>query len=185
MNKFTIEYSEYHIAGLIQEHFPKQSNFSVSIPLTRQQKYYDLLIYSAETKKSLTIQVKSSRTYIHNIKEKKEGKYDYYAWLNNFKISEYSDYYFIFISYPIFDRKTFRPKTNYGIKILVFDKVEMEDLLSNVKTKKGTQDRFFGFGFNMEEEKVFGTRGFSHMSKMDVTKNLFENKVKSLKLQML
>jgi hypothetical protein len=65
MNKFSIEYPEFHIAGQLQKDFPRSENFSVSIPLSRQQKYYDLLLHSSNNRKSLTIQVKSSRTYIN------------------------------------------------------------------------------------------------------------------------
>ena len=62
MNQFSIDYPEYHIAGLLQKEFPKQSNYSMSIPLSRQQKYYDLLLHNGNNKRCLTIQVKSSRT---------------------------------------------------------------------------------------------------------------------------
>jgi len=94
MNQFSIEYPEYHIAKLLQKEFPKKNNYSVSIPLSRQQKYYDLLLYNTNNRKCLTIQVKSSRTYI---KEKSpKHRFNYYAWLNNFKkTNPFTDYYFL------------------------------------------------------------------------------------------
>ncbi len=179
MNKFSVEYPEYHIAGLLQKDFSKGNNFSVSIPLSRQQKYYDLLLHNANNRKCLTVQVKSSRTYVHTeTDEKALTAYNYYSWLNNFQtVNSYTDFYFIFISFPLFDSTTFRPKTALGIKILVFDNSEMTSLLSNVKTKKGTTDRFFGFGFNIDDQRIFGTRGFLQNPRQEFTNNLYENKM--------
>lgn len=110
MNKFSIEYPEYNIAGLLQDDFSKTNNFSVSIPLSRQQKYYDLLLHNANNKKCLAIQVKSSRTYINTNTTDNPNDYNYYAWLNNFQANTFSDFYFIFISYPLFDTTTFSPR---------------------------------------------------------------------------
>jgi hypothetical protein len=182
VNKFSIEYPEYHIAGLIQDDFPKANNFSVSIPLSRQQKYYDLLLHNANNKKCLAIQVKSSRTYVNTDTTDDLNDYNYYAWLNNFQVNTYSDYYFIFISFPLFDTTTFRPKTALGTKILVFDTNEMTNLLANIRnTKSGNPDKFFGFGFNMNEDKIFGTRGFNINPRQEFTNNLYENKIDQIR----
>jgi len=48
MNYFSIDYPEYHIAGLLQKDFKKQNNFSVNIPMSRQQKHYDLFLFNAK-----------------------------------------------------------------------------------------------------------------------------------------
>lgn len=181
MNKFSIEYPEYHIAGLLQDYFPKSGNYSVSIPLSRQQKYYDLLLHNANNKKCLAIQVKSSRTYVRTETTDAQNEYNYYAWLNNFHINTFSDFYFIFISYPLFDTVTFRPKTALGIKILVFDTNEMTTLFANIRTtRSGNPDKFFGFGFNIGEEGVYGTRGFTINPRLEFTDNLFQNKLHQL-----
>ncbi len=182
MNQFSIDYPEYHIAGLLQKEFPKQSNFSMSIPLSRQQKYYDLLLHNGNNKKCLTFQVKSSRTYIFADADT-SVHYNYYAWLNNFKTANnFSDYYFIFISFPLFDTKTFRPKTAFGTKILVFDNNEMSTLLANInRTKKGHPDKFFSFGFNIGDNRIFGERGFPKSPRKEFTDNLYENKIAGIK----
>ncbi|MEZ4200803.1 MAG: hypothetical protein R3B69_04485 [Candidatus Paceibacterota bacterium] len=44
MSTFTIPFPEYDIADILQKQFPKKENFSVAIPLSRQQKFYDLLL---------------------------------------------------------------------------------------------------------------------------------------------
>ena len=181
MNHFSIDYAEYHIAGLLQNDFKKQNNFSINIPISRQQKYYDLLLFNGNKNKCLTIQVKSSRTYIYpNADTIKQ--YHYYAWLNSFNIdNNYSDYYFIFISFPSFDTKTFRPKTGFGTNILIFEKEEMKDILSNIKkTKKGTPDKFFSFCFNIDDNRIFGDRGFDIIPRKDFTDNLYQNKISSV-----
>ena len=91
MSTFTIPFPEYDIANILQKEFPKKDNFSVAIPLSRQQKFYDLLLINGESKKSVTIQVKSSRTYLGSEK----SEYQYYSWLNYFDIKDnYSDFYF-------------------------------------------------------------------------------------------
>jgi hypothetical protein len=129
----------------------------------------------------LTIQVKSSRTYIFPNADTTKN-FHYYAWLNNFNVvGNYSDYYFIFISFPSFDTKTFRPKTGFGTNILVFDNYEMSTLLNNIKkTKSGTADKFFSFCFNIGDDKIFGERGFIKNPRAEFTKNLYENKISSI-----
>ncbi len=182
MNHFSIDYSEYHIAGLLQNDFKKLDNFSINIPMSRQQKHYDLLLFNGNNGKCLTIQVKSSRTYIFPSADT-ESKFHYYAWLNSFNIdNNYSDFYFIFISFPSFDIKTFRPKTGFGTNVLVFDKDEMKFLLNNIKkTKKGTIDKFFSFCFNIGDTRVFGDRGFSVNPRKEFTSDLYQNKIASIK----
>jgi len=184
MNKFSIDYPEYHIAGHLQKDFPKTGNYSVSIPLSRQQKYYDLLLHNGNNKKCLTIQVKSSRTYVNTeIDDTTLTDYNYYAWLNNFQnTNPFTDFYFIFISYPLFDTTTFKPKTASGVKILVFDNIEMANLFANIKlTRSGNPDKFFGFGFNMDDNHIWGTRGFNQNPRQEFTSNVYQNKVPALR----
>jgi hypothetical protein len=178
MNHFTIDYSEYYIAEQFQKDFPKSQNYSVSIPLSRQQKYYDLLLHNGNNKKSIAIQVKSSRTYINHVAD-----FPYYGWLNNFSITNnHSDFYFIFLSYPIFDLKTFRPKTSFGVLLLVFGNEEMATLLANInKTKAGNADKFFAFVFDIEAKRIYGDRGFEKNPRREFTSNLYHNKLNQIK----
>jgi len=180
MSTFTIQFPEYDIANILQEEFPKKENFSVAIPLSRQQKFYDLLLINGESKKTITIQVKSSRTW----PGKKNEPHQYYSWLNYFDIkNNYSDFYFVYMTYPSFD-KNFRPGAKWERKILVFNQKEMLELLGNVKTKKGTQEKFFSFGFNTTDSKIYGARGFSHLGKKEFSRNLLQNKISELKVKL-
>lgn len=181
MSTFTIQFPEYDIANILQEEFPKKENFSVAIPLSRQQKFYDLLLINGESKKTITIQVKSSRTW----PGKKNETHQYYSWLNYFDIKDnYSDFYFVYMTYPSFD-KNFRPGAKWERKILVFNQKEMLELLGNVKTKKGTQEKFFSFGFNATDGKIYGARGFSHLGEKEFSGNLLQNRITELKRKLI
>ncbi len=174
---FTIPFPEYDIAKTLQGKFPKKENFSVAIPLSRQQKFYDLLLVNGLKKKMVTVQVKSSRIYLG----KEKDEYQYYSWFNNFDIKKnYSDYYFLYMIYPLFD-KNFKPRAKWDKKILVFSKDEMVKLLQNVKTKSGKRDSFFSFGFNMFDSKICGVRGFVNSDKKEFSRNLLEYKLGEIK----
>jgi len=188
MNRFSIEYPEFHISNTLSEYFKKKDDFSISIPLNRQQKHYDLLLFKADNKKCMTIQVKSSRTWM-NFKKKKRSKktqYNFESWIQNFSnkyghVSDLVDYFFIFITYPEFDTETFRPKTKFNVKTLVFKNSEMNSLFQNIKrTKSGNPERFFGFGFNIAQTSIYGSRGLDHLPNIDYTNHLFENRIEEL-----
>jgi hypothetical protein len=169
---FTIPFPEYDIAIILQEKFPKEHHFSVAIPVSRQQKFYDLLVVNGKSGKSVTIQVKSSRVYYNSKKE----DYQYYSWHKCFDVRDnYSDFYFFYITYPLVDRK-FRPCAKWDTKILVFTKKEMVELLQNLKTEKGKKMRhFFEFRISPTDDKVRGGLGFHY--KGDFTRNLLENRL--------
>ncbi len=181
MSTFTIPFPEYDIANILQKEFAKKDSFSVAIPLSRQQKFYDLLLVNGQTKKSVTIQVKSSRTWLGLGKQ----EYQHYSWLNHFDIKDnYSDFYFVYMTYPLLD-KNFHPGAKWDRKILVFNQKEMLELLGNVKTKAGKQGRFFGFGFNNRDNEIYSTLGFSHLGLQNFSKNLLKNKLAEIKKKLV
>jgi hypothetical protein len=104
MSTFTLPYPEYDIANLLQETFQKKNGFSVSIPLSRQQKGFDLLLVNEKNKKVITIQVKSSRTYLST---KDTYEFEFYSWFNVFDIKDnVSDFYFLYMPYQIPNTKS-------------------------------------------------------------------------------
>ena len=168
MSTFTLPYAEYDIANLLQNTFKKKDGFSVSIPLSRQQKGFDLLLVNERNKKLVTIQVKSSRVYLGG-----EEEFEFYSWFNAFDIKDnVSDFYFLYTPYQF-------PNTTKGWKrkIVVFNAKEMKDILENVKTKKGTPEKFFSLGFNDKGGEIGGGRGFALFKKKDYSENLFEKMV--------
>lgn len=183
MSTFTIPFPEYDIADILQRKFPKKENFSVSIPLSRQQKFYDLLLVNGKNKKVITIQVKSSRTFLHKSKKKKNknifDEYEYDGWFPNFDINNnYSDYYFFYMRYPIFD-DYFSPRARWDRKILVFNRKEMLYLLDNVKTKLDKRGRFFWFLFNSFGNKIGFYGGYASLNGLH--KHLLENRLEKIK----
>lgn len=168
MSTFTLPYAEYDIANLLQNTFKKKDGFSVSIPLSRQQKGFDLLLVNEKNKKLITIQVKSSRVYLGD-----EDEFEFYSWFHTFDIKDnVSDFYFLYMPYQF-------PNTTKGWKrkIVVFNAKEMKYILENVKTKKGASDKFFSLGFNDEGGVIGGARGFALFKKKDYSGNLFEKMV--------
>lgn len=58
----------------------------------------------------------------------------------------------------------------------------MTNLLSGIKvTKAGNQDKFFGFGFNMSNNRIYGTRGFIQNPRQEFTENDYSNKLTVLR----
>lgn len=62
---FTLNYPELLVAEYLQKHFVKKAGYSVLVPLSGQQKGYDLALMrrNSHGTKVVTFQVKSSRTY--------------------------------------------------------------------------------------------------------------------------
>jgi len=181
MSTFTIQYPEYHIAKILEKEFSQKENFSVAIPISRQQKFYDLLLINGASKKSVTIQVKSSRTY----PGKKNQGHQLDSFLNFFDIkNNYSDFYFVYMTYPLLN-ENFNPRAKWEKKILVFNQMEMAKLLGSVKTKAGKQELFFSFGFNVTDSKIFGSRGFSHLGEQEFSQNLLDNKLNEIRIKLL
>lgn len=184
---FILPYPEYIIVGELSKYFSKKEGYSVMIPNSRQQKGFDLLLYNNKTKKSLSIQVKSSRTYGGN-PNKKRSKYPerkFYTWFNTFHIEKgYADYYILFGVYPksVHNKKLDKSRKIskwYSYILLLFNEDEMIKFLKELKTKKGDkQDSKFSFGFD-NEEKIFLTRGA--IDQPEITKFLFKNKVREIK----
>jgi hypothetical protein len=57
----------------------------------------------------------------------------------------------------------------------------MKDLFAAIRlTRSGTQDKFFGFGFNIDDDRIWGSRGFNQNVRPEFTKNLYEHKLKAL-----
>ncbi|MEK6873048.1 MAG: hypothetical protein AABW90_03480 [Nanoarchaeota archaeon] len=184
---FTLPYPEHVIAEELNKYFPKKEGYSILIPLSRQQKGFDIILYNIKTKKVITIQVKSSRTYEGN-PNKKRSKYPerkFYTWFNTFKIEKGSaDCYILFgvyKKYPYMKKldKSRKISKWYSHIFLIFNEEEMSKFLSEIKTKKGNkQDSKFSFGFDNEKE-VFLTRGASNQP--NISQFLFKNKLKEIK----
>lgn len=176
---FTLPYSEYEVANELAQHFKKSKGYSILLPVSRQQKGFDLVLYNSKTKKSLRIQVKSSRTYSGNEPKKKteNEKFKYYTWFNKFHVKKgISDYYILFGLYSKEVKKGIKldhsrkPKKWYSFIILALKEKEITNLFKGVKHS-------FGFGFN-SEDRIILTRPATHKN---ITKHSLSDKVSLMK----
>lgn len=179
---FTLPYSEYEVINQLQTKFKKKDGFSFCIPTSRQQKGIDFVIYNNKTKKVLSVQVKSSRSY-----EKQDVlKYKHNFWFNNFNYEpNVADYFILFCLYPVYTSdKNIKSKLAFWKSVMLcFSDKEMGKFLGNVKTKKEQKrDSHFGISFN-ETDKVFGERGFEKGS--EFSEYLLENKLQEIKKKLV
>lgn len=189
---FTLPYPEYAVALELSSHFKKNDGYSLSIPLSRQQKGFDLVLYNKNSKKAITIQVKASRIYPGKapIKRTRKPAFKYNTWFRRFDDNQgsadcyFADYYFLFGLYEkSFEEKRLDKSRKiskwYNHIILAFNENEMIKFLSDLKTTEKKPDKSFGFGFN-DPDTVFSTRGES----IEMTDFLISNKVKEIKAKL-
>jgi hypothetical protein len=159
--KFTLPWPEYAVMNELAGVFKKEE-YAVFVPTSRQQKDIDLLLFNTKNHKTLTIQVKSSRSYQMG-REREEQGLGYAIWLNNFvdKINGAgADYYIIYGLYPRIDSKGVAAES-WNDLFLCYSKTEMLALLERVRQKTNPEkpDKFFGFEFNYEGTTVTTGRG--------------------------
>lgn len=177
---FTLPYSEYEAINILKKKLKNGCSFYV--PTSRQQKGIDFIIHNNKNNKHLRIQVKSSRAYVDEPREKKGNKrfYKYHLWFNNF-VEKYesgnADYYLLFGLYPEYNSiKNIKSKVAFWKSIvLCFSEKQMFELLKKIKkTRNNKIDRFFDISFD-DPHEIFGSRGFS--SDIDLSKFLLDKKL--------
>ena len=78
---FTLEYSEFEFADLLTKSFDKD-DYSVVIPASRQQKYFDVAFLNVKSREAKTFQLKSSRSYKGSPSVRKKYKIQYHGWFS-------------------------------------------------------------------------------------------------------
>ena len=176
---FTLPYSEFRTANRLAEFFKKQDGFSVLLPSSRTEKGFDLALLKQNGVKRnvITIQVKASRTYGGKPpKRESTQRFAHYTWFQTFSVPSETDWIFLVGMYPNSEDKTRKSSAAWWQEIILcFSREEMTDFLSKVKTKKGTPDKFFGFGFD-EPTEIFQTRGDQNRKKKDYSAFLLEKR---------
>lgn len=180
---FVLPYSEYLVANLLSEYFKAKDGYSVFVPTSRQEKGIDILLtkrYSIGLK-CASFQVKSSRTYSPTPPKRETTiRYSYYTWFNRFDVPANADFFLLVGIYPPDENRT--RKTNHSwwnSAVLMLTQEEMKNFMDNVKTRTGTPDSMFGFGFNNTKE-IFLTRGDQDRSMKDYSSFLFQNRIKEI-----
>lgn len=181
---FTLPYSEYCVAQQLTRLLPARQGYSIYAPLSRQEKGVDLVVTRRRGRRTraATIQVKSSRTYSRPTQTGRTLRpFKYYTWFNNFELPKQADFIALIALYPPEEARTRRRRDSWWAPvILVFSQREMRGFLRRVKTRRGTRDRMFGFGFD-DGSAVFQTRGDQHRRYRDYSTHLLKRKVSEIK----
>jgi hypothetical protein len=182
---FTLQWPEFVVAQRLQELLPRKEGYSILIPLSRQEEGIDLAVLHRrgnDRTETATIQVKASRTYLHQPPKRKGTiRFRFNTWFNRFDVPDRADFVILFGMFAPDLGKTTRVTENwYKDCSLLFAKEEMRALLADCKTVGGKPDRMFGFGFN-DLSKIILTRGDMSRSGRDYTRHLLEHKIAELK----
>ncbi len=163
---FALNYPELVVAEYLQAKFTKGTEHGVLIPLSGQQKGFDLALTRrhAGTTKVATFQVKSSRTYAGTAGLNKKGvrTFAHYTWLKRFAVPKQADFFVVIAFYAPAPTSMKGTISVWKTQMLLFTHAEMTALLASLVTKKArTPDSSFGFGFDTPGE-AFLTRGNPH-----------------------
>jgi len=179
---FSLPYAEYAVANQLANYFKHSKGYSLFLPLSRQEKGIDLVLIKRNRKltKIITIQVKASRTYSPKPPKKGNSKrYSFYTWFNRFTVQDNADLFVLIGLYPPIKGRSKKMSNWWDSIILVFNNKEMIDFLKNVKTKKGSTDKMFGFGFDNKDD-IFQTRGDKNREFKNYSDYLLKNRIDSI-----
>lgn len=169
---FTLNYLELQVAEKLNSLFQKTKGFSTLIPLSSQQKGYDLALMRRTTSGSsvATFQVKSSRTYAGQSGTSPRSKvrtFKNYMWLNTFAVPEEADFFVLIGFYAASPTNTKKKAGVWQPHMLLFTLPEMKELLGKIRQRKSnTPDKHYGFGFDSPDE-AFLTRGHAETEHPD------------------
>ena len=181
---FALPYSEYLAANLLNHHFKAKAGYSIFVPASRQEKGVDILLAKRDggLLKCAAFQVKSSRTY-SPVPPKRETtvRYSYTTWFNTFPVPEEAEFFLLVGIYPPEENRTKKMAHSWwNSVVLTFTREEMKEFMSQVRTKGGTPDKMFGFGFDSTAEIVL-TRGDQHRGRKDYSSYLLQNRIEEIK----
>ena len=182
---FTLNYPELLVAEALQKCFKPADGYSVLIPLSAQQKGYDLAIMQRKTQgsKVATFQVKSSRTYVGTPgKAPRTGmrNFAHYMWLKSFKVPSEADFFILIGQYASNPTSQKNTANLWHSHLLLFTHAEMDEFMSSVRQKKQDKpDGHFCFGFDTPHE-AFWTRGHVQPQHPDYSKHILANRIKDI-----
>ena len=181
---FTLQWPEYLLAHRLQILLPKKDGYSVFVPLSRQEKAVDLAILRKRggAHKTITIQIKSSRTYSPEPPKRQSTKrFRFYTWFNRFEPPTDADFIILFGMYaPDAGRTKKVSSAWYRDCSLLFSNVEMKVLMKSCLTRSGSLDKMFGFGFD-DPNAVYLTRGDQDRQYKDYADHVLEKRIDLIK----
>ena len=170
MRQIVIDFGE-HVAAetlveMLNKNKTKYKEYSVFVPLSRQQKGIDLILYKNGSPKIATIQVKYSRSYAGS-KPKGHIRTNFLTY-NTFSINDEAkaDFYLILGNYLATEEQFDYNKgfalnmVDYKLIVLLYTYEEMKEELSKVRqVKTEKQDSRFSYRFR-DEQDIEMDRGF-------------------------
>lgn len=174
---FTLNYPELLVAEYLQKHFPKNQGYSVLIPLSGQQKGYDLALMRRRQNgsKVVTFQVKSSKTYTgtSGIAPRSGMRtFAHYMWLGRFSVPHEADFFIVLGLYAPNPSSLKNTTSVWKSHMLLFTHTEMTNFMAGVRQRKANKpDTHFGFGFD-NSKQAFLTRGHAQPSHPDYSRYL-------------
>lgn len=185
---FTLQWPEFLLANQLQTLLPKKEGYSVFVPVSRQEKAVDLAILRKRggSHKTITIQIKSSRTHLPQ-PPKRQGtkRYRFYTWFNRFDPPDDADFFILFGMYAPDAGRTKRVSAAWYCNCsLLFTKEEMKQLMKSCLTVGGTPDRMFGFGFD-STKAVYLTRGDMKRQHKDYAEYVLEKRISIIQKSLL
>jgi hypothetical protein len=182
---FTLQYPEFILANKLRQLLPKSQNYSVMIPVSRQEKGIDLaVLFKAQDGGSrvATVQIKASRTYMPEPPKRETTKrFNYYTWFNRFSVPEIADFILLFGMYIPAPQKLKKMTPNrVSDCTLIFTRDEMKVLMTSCLTVGGKPDKMFGFGFD-DLSNVVQTRGDKDRRMKDYSDHLMDKRINMIR----
>lgn len=182
---FTLQWPEFLLANRVQKLLPKSQGYSVLIPVSRQEKGFDLAVIRKRqngTSRVATIQIKASRVYLQRQPNRTSTtRFRFHTWFNRFDVPKEADFFLLCGLYAPDAGRTKAIGTQwYRDSTLMFSRQEMKKFMASCLTRGGKQDRMFGFGFD-DERKVVQTRGDKDRQFKDFTQFLLSKRIALLK----
>lgn len=160
---FTLNYPEFLIAEHLKKLFSKADGYSILIPVSSQQKGYDIALMRRQCSESkvVTIQVKSSTMHLGVAgigKNNKLRKFANTLFFNRFEVPSEADF-FIFVGLYAPKPTSLKNTTNvWHPHILLFTQEEMSKFMNTIHQKNSDKPDKFAFGFDNTNE-AYLTRG--------------------------
>lgn len=174
----TLPYHEWIVAEELTRRLPAATGYSVCVPLSRQQKGFDLVVAlrREDRTSAATIQVKFSRVY----EQPASVGLRFGTWFNTFDPPLEADFFALASLYPTSEGRHRGARESWWRPlILLFTQLEMAQFMASVKTRRGTRDKMFGFGFSSPEQ-VVQLRGDQERLRTDFTAHVLERRLQVL-----
>jgi hypothetical protein len=161
---FTLNYPEALVADYLKDHFGTKKRHSVLIPLSAQNKGYDLALvhHTGRSAKMATFQVKSSKAWddspgIGPRTGRRTFAHTY--WLSRFEVADSADFFILLALYAPVPTSRKGKRRLWHSHLMLFTHDEMASFMASVRLRKrNVPDTHFGFGFDHDKE-AFQTRG--------------------------